>query len=275
MQWINVNGQVLEQSKASIKPADHSYRYGDGLFETMKIINGKILLIDLHFDRLFNGLSLLNVTPPPPVNRQNLQKEIIEICKKNECEQGGRIRFSVSTGTGGLYDNDLALQYIIECTALPRGANELNEKGWEVGLFPHIRKSCDILSNLKSASHLSYAVAARFATENHWNDCFLFNTHDRLCDSTIANVFWVKQGTVYTPPLTEGCIAGVMRRFLLTKLKIATFNMLEQPCTLNDLKEADEIFVTNAIQGIRWIGTFDGKTYANNATQKLYAALFA
>lgn len=274
MQWINVNGQVLEESKASIKTNDHSYRYGDGLFETMKIINGRVLLADLHFDRLFHGLSLLRVTPPTTLNSQNLENQIIEICKKNECEQAARIRLSVSTGSGGLYDNDLALHYIIKCTTLPSGANELNEKGWEAGLFPDARKACDVFSNLKSASHLPYAIAARFATENHWNDCFLYNNKDRLCDSTIANIFWIKNDIVYTPPLTEGCIAGVMRRYLLTNKKITPYNILEQPCTLNDLKEADEIFVTNAIQGIRWIEKFEGKIYTNKATRKTYMALF-
>src|SRR5947207_10279205 len=104
MKFINVNGKILHAEKAGIKVDDHSYRYGDGLFETMKILNGRIFLENLHFERLFNGLTVLKFKIPKLFIRQRLKREIIRLCKKNNCDKIARIRLSVSRGSGGLYD---------------------------------------------------------------------------------------------------------------------------------------------------------------------------
>src|SRR5438034_4083163 len=106
MEFININGKFVERHKASISVDDHSYRYGDGLFETMKAVNGRISLGELHFDRLFNGLTLLKFQIPALFSPVKLKKEIIDLCKKNNCERLARVRLSVSAGHGGLYDND-------------------------------------------------------------------------------------------------------------------------------------------------------------------------
>ena len=103
MEFINVNGKIVKKDTASVRTDNHSYRYGDGLFETMKVAGGKILLSDLHFQRLFTGLSVLRLQPTKFLNPQNLQKQIIQLCKKNDCEALARVRLSFSGGSGGLY----------------------------------------------------------------------------------------------------------------------------------------------------------------------------
>ena len=278
MQFINVNGKILDAEKAGIKVDDHSYRYGDGLFETMKILNGRILLEDLHFERLFNGLIVLKSKIPKLFTRQRLEREIIDLCKRNSCDKIARVRLSVSRGSGGLYDCNEKFQYLIECWSLQNELNHFSEnihlpeeQGLVIDIFPDARKSCDSFSNLKSSNHLLYVMAAIFAKERKLNDVLLLNDRNRICDSTIANIFWIRGENVLTPVLQEGCIAGVMRRYLIERLRRAGYKLKETNCEIQDLENADEVFLTNAVQGIRWVKQFRNKIYTNSLTREIYS----
>jgi branched-chain amino acid aminotransferase len=113
-------------------------------------------------------------------------------------------------------------------------------------------------------------MAARFARENKLNDALVSNQYGRIAEASIANIFWLKDEVIYTPPLSEGCVAGVMRRHLLEKLPAAGYKILEKPCSIADIENADEIFLTNAVKGIRWVRQFRDKIYSNNLSQKIY-----
>jgi branched-chain amino acid aminotransferase len=273
MEFIHVNEKIIRSAKAFIEPADHSYRYGHGLFETMKIMDGKILLASLHFERLFNGLSVLKIQNSTLFTQQILEKQIIDLCKKNNCERLARVRLSISGGEGGLYDDTGKLNYIIECWPLLSPVNKLNENGLLIDIFPDAKKSCDVFSNLKSASHLSYVMGAKFAKENKLNDCLVLNMYNRICDSTIANIFWITGDQIYTPALSEGCIAGVMRKYLIEKLRATSYKLQERCCEIPDLENADEVFLTNAIQGIKWVKEFRNKEYVNILTKEIYSII--
>ena len=278
MEFVNLNGKILAAEQAVISADNHAYRYGDGLFETMKIKNGKILLAALHFERLWTGLSVLKFEIPRSITMKGLEEELLKLCKKNNCEEGARVRLSVSRGNGGLFDGDEKFQWLAECWPLPSLADELNENGLVIDIFPGARKSCDDFSNLKSANHLPYVMAALFAKENKWNECLLLNTHERICDGTTTNIFWIKNEEVFTPPLSEGCIAGVMRKFLLERIQGTSkrlqgtrYKAQERLMTEDDLEDADEVFLTNAIQGIRWVKQFRGKNYTNKISKTLFS----
>ncbi|MEK7226757.1 MAG: aminotransferase class IV, partial [Bacteroidota bacterium] len=270
MSSICFNGKIMPADAPVLMASNRSYRYGDGLFETMKLANGKIALADYHFERLFSGLSLLQFEVPKLFVPEKLEQEILLLARKNNCEQLARIRLSVFRGNGGLYDDDRTLQYVMECWPLSEPVNQLNENGLVVDIFPDARKSCDQFSNLKSANFLPYSMAALFAKENKLNDCFVLNTHKRICDATVANIFWIKDGNIFTPPLLEGCVNGVMRRYLLEKMRDAGYGIQEIPANVSDLKSADEVFLSNAVNGIRWVGQFRSKKYGNTTTVKIY-----
>lgn len=274
MEFVNINGEIMDVNSAFIKTNDHSYRYGHGLFETLKIASGKILLSDLHFERLFRGFEVLKWRAPGFFLPQMLSLQILDTCEKNNCEMLARVRLSVSGGNGGLYDNDEKIQYMIECWPLPGTINGLNEIGLTIDIFPDARKSCDIFSTLKSSSHLPYVMAAKFVKKNKLNDALLLNVHDRICDSTIANVFWIKENKIFTPPIAEGCIDGVMRKYLFETLKNPKYQLLEKNFDINDLENADEIFLTNAIQGVRWVKEYRNKIYRNPVTREIHSLLF-
>jgi len=267
--YFNYNGRFFADDQNVLSKDDRSYRYGDGLFETMKLINGNISLGDYHFERLFSGLNVLKFHISVLFTKQKIEKEIKELSKKNECERSARIRLSVSRGNGGLYDCDNKFSYLIECWPLEQ--KDLNENGLVIDIFSDARKSIDIFSNLKSANYLPYVMAAIWAKENKLNDALILNQHDRICDSTIANVFWVKDNNIFTPPLNEGCVAGVMRKKIL-ELAIGNSDHLVQEhiLTKETLLQADEVFLTNAITGIRWVKKCRSKVYKNTISCKMF-----
>jgi branched-chain amino acid aminotransferase len=199
MNYINLNGKIQAGMNRQLLVSNRGYRYGDGLFETMKVINEKILLEEYHFERLFSGLSLLKFEIPKLFTAKKLTEEILGLCKKNGSAQRARVRLSVSRGNGGLYDDDRKLQYVIECWSLDETVNKLNENGLVIDVYPDARKSCDVFSNLKSSNFLPYTMAAIYAKENKLNDCLLLNNNGNIADSTIANVLSLRMVLLLLP----------------------------------------------------------------------------
>lgn len=272
--YINFNGKIQPGDQPALLASNRGYRYGDGLFETIKVIHASILLEQYHFERLFSGVSLLQFEIPKLVTAGKLTGEILNLCKKNECEQRARVRLSVFRGNGGLYEEDRGLQYIIECWPLQESANKLNDNGLVIDVYRDIKKNCDDFSNLKSANFLPYNMAALYARKNKLNDCLVLNVNGRIADSTIANVFIIKDGVFITPALTEGCVNGVMRRFLIEKLQSMDCELREEALTISTLEGADEVFLTNAINGIRWVKQFGGQCYTNRKTVEIFNGVF-
>lgn len=270
MNSICFNGKIIPADEPVLLASNRGYRYGDGLFETMKVAKGKILLSDHHFERLFAGLALLQFEIPRLFLRQKTEDEIVSLCKKNNCEGLARVRLSVFRGNGGLYDEDKGLQYLIECWPLTESVSKLNENGLVIDVFPGAEKSCDKFSNLKSANFLPYSMAALYAKEKKLNDSLVLNTTGGIADSTIANLFIIKNAIVITPGLEEGCVNGVMRQYLLQKMQAADCAVQEATLSVNDILVADEVFLTNAIHGIRWVRQFRDMSYGNVKTVEIY-----
>ncbi len=159
-------------------------------------------------------------------------------------------------------------RFIIQVWPLEGAQQEFNENGLVIGLYNKGMKPCDQFANIKSNNYLLYAMAAIHAKENKWNDCAVINTHGRVCDTTIANIFWIKKGTIYTTPLSEGCVAGTMRKHFILNNPVS-----EIVCELADLENADEVFLTNAVAGIRWVKDFNGAAYSNKISRQLYETI--
>ena len=261
---------MVSADEPVLMASNRGYRYGDGLFETMKVKKGMLLLSGYHFQRLFSGLSLLKFEAPGLFTQQKLEQDILALCQKNDCDKLARVRLSVFRGNGGLYEEDKTLQYIIECWPLNESVNKLNENGLVIDIYPDAEKSYNKFSHLKSANFQPYSMAALFAKENKLNDCLVVNSAGSIADSTIANLFLIKGETVITPSLEEGCVAGVMRRHLLKELSTAGWNIEETSVTTTDILHADEVFLTNAINGIRWVRQFRDKLFTNSKTTEIY-----
>lgn len=270
-QYIYFDGKILPADSPLVSADNRGLRYGDGLFETIKVVNNTILREQLHFERLFQGMELLQFDIPTHCTPASLASQVLQLCKKNKVEKAARVRLAVLRGNGGLYDPEhLHPQIIIQTWALPDNYMQLNENGLVVDVCTGIAKSCDMLSHLKSNNYLPYVMAAFYAKKNRLNDALVLNSHNRICDTTIANIFLVKDGQLITPPLSEGCVAGVMRRYLLTAVAEAGYTITENPVTIEMVQSANEMFLTNALYGIRWVKQCGEKQFSNQLSAELY-----
>lgn len=274
MAYFVFNGKTYKEGSAIVGPGNRGLRYGDGLFETMKMADGRLQFADAHFARLWKGMAVLGFELPKLFSPEKLIEEILLLAKKNGHENKARIRLQVFRGDGGLYDAiSHAPNYMIETFALPEENNSLNSNGLVLGIFKDAKKSCDMLSSLKHCNYLPYALAALYAKKEKWNDALLQNHHGRVCDSTVANVFIIKNEQIFTPALSEGCVAGIMREHIMQSLKATAWKVNEQAIAIEEALNADEVFLTNSIYAIRWVQSIGSSTYKNETVQKIYAAL--
>ncbi|XZF13414.1 aminotransferase class IV [Chitinophagaceae bacterium MMS25-I14] len=275
MKHINLNGKLIAAGDAALHADNRAFRYGYGLYETMLVKDAVIELADLHWQRLLTGMLQLYFNIPAHFTAAFIAEEIIRIVRKNKLEKLCRVRLQVFPGDGGLYDPaDMKPQFLIECFALDGYILALNENGLVTGIAAGLQKSNDSTANLKTAGSLIYAIAAQQAKENKWNDALICNTNNRIIESTIANVFWVKDQQVFTPPLAEGCIAGVMRNHIIKKLGSLSIPVSEKSLDALTLHQADELFLTNAIRRIKWIRDCAGTQYNQQFTRQLHGSLF-
>ena len=276
MNSICINGKIIPGHEPVLMVDNKSYRYGDGLFETMKVAGKKILLERYHFERFFSSLEIMGFKKPEWLTIQRLQHEIGLLCEKNRSGALARVRLTVFRGNGGVFENFDDFQYTIECWPLDESINCLNENGLLIDIFPDARKSCDKFSNIKSANYLPYAMAARYAKEHRLNECLVLNVYERIADATIANIFLIKGKTMITPPLSDGCVNGVMRRYIIEKIQVSglEWKIEERGISVNDLHQADEVFLTNSISGLRWVKGFRDKIYTNLHTKMFYKEFF-
>jgi len=276
--FLSFNGNIVPSSQPVLRADNRGYRFADGLFETMKWQKGKIHFFDLHWERLHSGLQLLGFPIPGSFNPTNLIDQINVLAGRNILGETARIRLSVSRGNGMLYpipNQPDELIYIIECFPAPRDVNFLNEDGIIIGIYEPARKAADAFSHLKSSNFLSYRMAAIHAQKMNWDNAIVLNSNNRVADATGTNVFIITGNTLITPPLSEGPVAGVMRRYFLDELPLALPNIeiVEKPVTIEMLKEASEICLTNSITGIRWVKQMDDKLYGNTLGGDIYNKL--
>ncbi len=269
--FLFLDGKTSRTGKPLISPDNRSFRYGDGFFETIKYADGKILLAELHFERLFASLNRLAFQAPEYFTKSYLENQIHALVKRNGHDRSARIRITIFRGEGSIYDEiNHFPHHLIQSLELNPSNIIFNDSGLILDIYPDARKVCDGLSHIKSNNYLNYAMAAIWAKKNKLDDAFLFNPYDRLADATIANVFIVKNGIIKTPAITEGPVQGVMRRHLLQNLRAESIPVEETGISLEDLEEASEIFLTNAVYGIRWVKKFRKSTYLHQISKQIY-----
>lgn len=247
-----------------------TFRYGYGLFESLLVQDGVIELKEYHWDRLVAGIKVLRFELPALMTREWMEEQVLLTAKKNQMEQLCRVRLQLFAGAGGIYDHrSMAPGMVIECFHLEPETLGINENGFVTGVATGLDKSPNIFANLKTCNGLLYALAAQQSRDNKWNDILICNTAGNIIESSIANVFWIKNGQLYTPPLTDGCVAGVTRQYIMEKMPV-----MESSLSAETLLQADEVFLTNAIKRIRWIGNIGDRKYTNQHIKTVYDRCF-
>lgn len=258
-----LNGHLISVYEPSVTFNNRAFRYGDSLFESIRTCNNKLMFLRDHITRIKLGMTVLRMNVPAEFNTENIQEQIINLLKHNTHAPNARIRLTVFRNDGGFYTPETnAISFLIESTEI-EGAYELNQKGFWVDVYSDIKKSVNKLANIKTGNALLYVMAGLAKQSMRLDDCFLINESGTICESINSNIFLVKNGTIYTPPLTDGCVAGVMRKQIMalaTQNKILVF---ETSITDYTLSNADEVFLSNSINGVQWVGQYKQKYYTN------------
>lgn len=270
--FLFTDGKFIRTGKPLISPNNRSFRYGDGFFETIKWISGRLQLEQFHMERLFNSLELLKFKPPNYFNTAYISQAIQTLVQKNQHHHIARVRVTIYRGDGGIYDDQNHFPHmLIQTWVLNESNNRLNENGLEIGIFSKAIKSADHFSMIKSNNYLPYVMAAIWAKEEKLNDAVLLNNHGHLVDTTVANIFIITNGIIKTPPIADGPVAGVMRKHVIQELRKHQFEVVESSISVKDLETASEIFLTNAIYGIRWVKKLGGNHYTNDLITYFYS----
>ncbi|MBC7865471.1 MAG: aminotransferase class IV [Bacteroidia bacterium] len=262
--FCNYNGHVISIYEPVISFANRAFRYGDALFETIRVVNGRIMFLNDHMRRIKLGMTMLRMNIPPDLGAEtisNLVKQLIEV---NKLQNDVRVRFTVFRNEGGFYtprSNDIS--FLIESEPLDDLGYRLNDPGYKVDVFHDIKKSKNKLATLKSANALIYVLAGIYKKDVKLDEVILMNEDGNICESVSSNIFFVKNGALYTPNLSEACVEGVMRRQILELAQRYRILCYEITIPLNTMLNSDEVFFTNAIQGIRWVGEYKTKIYQN------------
>lgn len=257
---------------------NRAFLYGDGLFETMRVRDGRILWAAAHAKRLSRGLNTLGLvlkTEAPLATW--LQTQVTDLIA-TQSATNHRVRGTFFRAGGGLYtpQEDGCLCHF-ECWPLATAPYPFPEKGLQIGIAQSIQLAQNALSPHKTLNALPYILAGRERQARGWEDCLLLNTAGQVAEAQAANVFLWEAGVVYTPDLQQGCVAGVLREQVLRLASVLGWSVVEGPIKLDQLQRAQEIWLTNAIQGIRWVASIEGMLnhYQSKQAKRLHQELVA
>ena len=259
---INFNGTIFPSS-TNLLQNNRAFLYGDGVFETVKILNNKILFLEEHYFRLMSAMRIVRMEIPMNFTMEYIEEQILEVVTANNCNNSGRARITVYRNQGGNYlPKTNSVSFLINAVALENQLYFIDNKEYEVDLYKDFYVTKQLLSNIKTTNKMINVVGSIFAKENDLDNCLLLNDSKNVIEGLQGNVFMLLGNKLITPPLSEGCLNGIMRKQIINLAqKIETIEVLEEPISPFDLQKADELFITNVIKGIQPITKYRKKEY--------------
>ena len=275
---INFNGELLQENEASLSITNRGYAYGDSVFETIRVINGKVMFWEDHYFRLMASMRIMRMEIPNEFSPEFLEEQIINLIKENNLQDKPvRVKFSVFRKEGGLYTPEVKdIEYFILTSEIEHSFYTLNENFYEVELFKDHYINAGLLSTIKTNNKALNVLGGIFARENNYHNCLLVNEKKSVVEALNGNLFLVKGDRIKTPPLTDGALNGITRKQLVNMIKkLQEYNFEEVSISPFELQKADELFITNVIVGIQPISKYRKKEYTNTVAKDLLAKLNA
>ena len=270
MEKVCFNGEFIQVYDIRYKDVKRGFSFGDGAFESIKVINGRPVFLVHHLKRLNSAIKRLKLSADQPLHLNFLEPIIINLLRINKIYEGGVVRISIyRSGKGTYLPETNKLSYIIETFKLKENSYSTNMKGLKIGVFDNILKPINILSPYKLANAQLYVLASIYFKENQLDDALIKNENGNIIETTNSNLFISSKGVLYTPSLSEGCVGGIMRMQVINLAITNGMLVNENPIQIQHLLSADEIIITNSIKGIRWIGQYKDKRYYNSLANKL------
>lgn len=271
---INFNG-VIQDTDLQLTVSNRSFLYGDGVFETLKIVNNKILFFEDHYFRLMASMRIVRMEIPMSFTMEYLEEQIMKLVEVIAIQDAARVRFTVFRNEGGFYlPTTNSISFVIQATKLESIKYKFPKNRFEVDLYKDFIVPKQLLSTLKTTNKITHVMASIFAHENQLDSSLLINETKNVIESANGNLFMLMGNSLITPPISEGCLNGIMRKQIIALAKqIDSIEIVEAAISPFDLQKADELFITNVIIGIQPITKYRKKefevTLANQLLEKL------
>lgn len=267
---INFDGKIIEYSTLT---NNRAFLYGDAVFETLKLNNGKILFLEDHYLRLMSSMRILRMKIPTEFTMEYIENQCIETAQKNNLSQNARIRITVFRKDGGKYlPTQNTISYLIEVSETQSNYN-FNPISYEIELYKDNYIAQNILSNLKTNNKIINTLASIYANENDFQNCLLINDSRNIVEATNGNIFMYLNNQLITPPLSQGCLNGIMRKQIIKIANSIEIEIVERIISPFELQSADELMITNVIKGIQPISKYRKKEFQSSLAQKLTTEL--
>jgi branched-chain amino acid aminotransferase len=259
---INFNGVILD-SDLQLSVNNRSFLYGDGVFETLKIVDRTILFFEDHYFRLMASMRIVRMEIPMSFTLEFLESQILSLVNQLAIENSARVRITVYRNEGGYYaPNQNSVSYVVQAAPLSDKTYTIEKSNFEVDLYKDFAVTKQLLSTLKTTNKMIHVTASIFAKENQLESCLLVNDSKNVIEAISGNLFMLMGNTLITPPISEGCLNGIMRKQIITLTKqFETIDFVEREISPFDIQKADELFITNVIQGIQPITKYRKKEF--------------
>ncbi|MDB2490824.1 aminotransferase class IV [Flavobacteriaceae bacterium] len=267
---LNYNGNLVAFEDVKITPDNRAYKYGDSVFETIKVINGKLVFWEEHYFRLMASMRMLRMKIPMNFTLEFLQDEILKTVLVNT-KNNSRVRLCITRKDGGFYTPTTnEIDYLIES----REITFTTKDNYKVDLFKDFYLYSGHLSTIKTNNKLIHTLASIFAKENDLDNCILLNERKGIVEVTNATLFLIKGNTIKTPLLSEGCLKGIAREKVINIIESNNdYDIEETVISPFEIQKADEVFITNSIMGIQPITNYRKKTFSTDISKKLAMSL--
>ncbi|TCI90781.1 aminotransferase class IV [Tenacibaculum sp. M341] len=264
---VNYNGNLIEDSLLNLGVENRAFKYGDGIFETIKVVNKKVIFWEDHYFRLMASMRMLRMKIPMEFTLEFLEEEIQKTITTSESSEI-RIRLNVYRKDGGLYKpNTNEVDYLIEAKELKASSSKSE---YRIDLFKDFYNYSGLLSTVKTTNRMLNTLAAVFAEENDLDNCVLLNERKGVVEAINGNIFIVKGTTIKTPAISEGCIKGIIRKKVIEILeKNEDYSIEETTISPFEIQKADEVFITNAIKGIQSVTNYRKKEFKVDIASKI------
>ena len=269
---INFNGTITDQSDQLIN--NRAFLYGDSVFETLRIIDNKIVFWEDHYFRLMSSMRIIRLDIPDNYTPDFLQKNILKLHKMVSKNGHSRIRINVFRFSEGKYtpDNNKS-SFMISCNEISSPEFKINNGKYVVDLYKDYYLDNQLISSIKTNNKIINVVASIYAKENGLNNCVLLNKDKMVAEFINSNIFIIKNDQIFTPTIKSGCLNGVLRKNLINILKKSSYSISERDISTFDLTQSDEVFGTNVIQGLFCVTNYRNKIYSNKQSQQIIKLL--
>jgi branched-chain amino acid aminotransferase len=271
---INFNGTLVTQD-SNILTQNRGFLYGDAVFETVKIVNSKVLYLEDHYFRLMASMRVVRMEIPMNFTMEYFEEQLLSLTDKLSISNSARARITVYRNDGGYYlPIDNTVSFLVHASAIETVPYSFEEKEYEVDLFKDFYITKQLLSSIKTTNRILNVAASVFANENALDNCLLLNDSKNVVEAIQGNLFMLVGNKLITPPVSEGCLNGVMRKQVLKLVKtISGIEVTEELISPFELQKADELFITNVIKGIQPITKYRKKTFDVNFSKEIVAKL--